>query len=226
MISQPNVDKLIRQTQQYEFADGLRDLQMAIILGTLGIVSWLTFDLVYAPFLVKLIKALGPWIGWLSILLVIVLPVIVTWGVLGLMNYVRRRWLWRESGMVKSLSWLVPRWVTVLATTIYLVSVVLSLGLHFSGRFDALFALHMLVVAAGWSTGVTLVGFGLTIGLPRYMWLGVLGGLISTLLLFLRLSFGQTALVFGLSWGFLFAASGIVLLRRTLLSLREVGGGG
>lgn len=227
MVSQPNAEELIRQTQRYEFSDGLRDLQMTIILATLGVVSWLTFDLVYARTLVKLMYTLGAWVGWLSILvIVIVVPVLITSGVRELINHARQRWLWRESGMVESLSWLVPRWVTVLAVSIYLIAVVFSLRLHFSGQVDTLFVLRMLVVAAGWSTGVTLAGFGLNIGLLRYVWLGVIGGLGSTSLLAFPLTFGQTALVFGLSWGFMFSVSGIIALRRTLFSLQRTRSGG
>lgn len=218
MISQPDVDKLIRQTKQYEFADGLRDLQMALIMVTLGTTSWLVFDLVYVPFIAKLMKTFGSSTVWLSLLLVI-LPALVGLGTVGLMNYVRQRWLWHESGVVKPLSRLIPRRVTILAVVVYLVSLGFTLGLHFAGWVETLFTLQMLVVAAGWSTGVTLVGFGRAIGLTHYIWLGIIGGLASTILLFLPLTFGQTALIFGLAWGFMFAATGIVLLRRTLLSL-------
>ncbi len=217
-------EDLIRQTQQYEFADGLRDLQMAIILASLGITSWLTLDLVYLPLVAELMKIFGRQAIWLS-LLPLIIPVLVARGAIGVMNYLRRRWFWRESGMVKPLSQLVPRWATVLGVAIYLVSVMFALGSHFSGQADILFALQMLVVAAGWSTGVILVGFGYAIGLPRYIWFGVIGGLASTFLLILPLTFGQTALVFGLCWGLMFAVSGIALLRHTLLSSQGVNGG-
>jgi hypothetical protein len=227
MISRTNAEELIRQTKRYEFSDGLRDLQLAMVLSILGVILWLTFDLVYVRTLVRLMYTLGAWVGWLSILMiVIVIPVLVTSGVHKLTTRVRQRWLWRESGMVESLPWLVPRWVTMFAVAIYLIAVVFSLRLHFAGQVDTLFVLRMLVVAAAWSTGVTLVGFGLNIGLPRYVWLGVIGGLGSTFFLFLPLTFGQTALVFGLSWGFTFAVSGIIALRRTLFSLQRTHSGG
>lgn len=219
MISRPNAEELIRQTKRYEFSDGLRDLQLAMVLSILGVILWLTFDLIYARTLVRLMYTLGAWVGWLSILMIIVLPVLVSLFVRKLTTCVRRRWLWRESGMVESLPWLVPRWVTVLAVSLYLTCVVFSLWLYSIGQVDTTFVLYMLVVAAGWSTGVTLVGLGLTIGLPRYIWLGMIGGLGSTSLLFLPLTFGQIALVFGLSWGFVFSVSGIIALRRKIFSL-------
>jgi hypothetical protein len=224
LSSHANVEHLIRQTKQYEFADGLRDLQLAIILTTLGITSWLILDLVYLPFLAVLMQAFGKQAIWLSLLLLII-PILVAWGTNGAMNYCRRRWLWRNSGMVKPLAQLVPLWATVLGVVIYLASVVLALGLHFAAQADSLFVLQMLVVAAGWSTGVILVGLGYAIGLPRYIWLGLLGGGASTFLFMLPLTFGQTALVCGLSWGLMFAASGTVLLRHTLLSRQGMNDG-
>ncbi len=39
MISQSDVDKLIRQTKQYEFADGLRDLQIVTAYLALSVRS-------------------------------------------------------------------------------------------------------------------------------------------------------------------------------------------
>lgn len=226
MISRSNAEELIRQTKRYEFSDGLRDLQMAMVLSTLGVILWLTFDLVYVRALIRLMYALGAWVGWLSILMIIVLPVLVTLCIRKLATSIRQRWLWRDSGMVESLPWLVPRWVTVLAASLYLICVVFSLWLRFAGQVDTTFVLNMLVVATGWSTGVTLVGLGLSIGLPRYIWLGVIGGLGSTFFLFLPFTSGQTALAFGLSWGFTFAVSGIIVLRRTVFSLQRTHSGG
>ena len=126
MAFQSKAEALIRQTQQYEFADGLRDLQTAIILVTLGLSSWLTLDLVYLPIMAELMKIFGKYAIGLSLLLPI-MPVLVAWGTLGKMNYLRRHWLWRESGMVKPLSKLVPLWATVLGVAIYLISVMLAL---------------------------------------------------------------------------------------------------
>jgi len=108
-----DVDKLIRQTRQYEFADGLRDLQLAVSLSLGGVICWLVLEPVWITFLFNLVKVYGRWVAWASLLLVF-LPGLATWGMLGMMNYVRRRWLWRESGMVKPSRWMVSRRVTAL----------------------------------------------------------------------------------------------------------------
>jgi hypothetical protein len=154
---------------------------------------------------------------WLSLLLVF-LPAILGLGMLGLINFVRRRWLWRHTGMVKPSNQIVPRWSVVFATIIYVLSIVF---VFIYKPANTLLILQMLVVAAGWSTGLMLIGAGNYLKLVRYVWMGLLGGLISTLLLFTNLTFGQTALVFGLSWGIMFAVVGIAILWRFIFKREE-----
>jgi hypothetical protein len=220
MMAQPDVDKLIRQTRQYEYSDGLRDLQMAVLLGLGGIAVWLTLEPTWMTFIANLVKVLGRWAAWINMLPVILAP-LATWGMLRLMNFLRQRWLWRESGMVKPSRWVVPRGVSVLSAVILLGGIALGFGLYLQGRADDVFVLRMLWAATGWSLGYTLIGVGRHIDLARYVRLGVIGGLASTLLLFLPLTFGQTALVFGLSWCLLLAVSGTVALRREFHSVQR-----
>lgn len=219
-----DVDNLIRQTQQYEFADGLWDLQLAVPLSLGGAICWLVLEPGWITFLFNLVNALGRWVAWASLLLVF-FPGLATWGMLGLMNYVRRRWLWRESGMVKPSRWMTPRRVTVLSAAIFTGGIIFGWGLHQIGWADDRFALRMIWAAAGWSFGYTLVGLGRNTGLARYVRMGAIGGLASTIVLFLPLTFGQAALVFGLWWGLALAVSGIVVLRRALPSVRKVNHG-
>jgi hypothetical protein len=79
----------------------------------------------------------------------------------------------------------------------------------------------MLWAATGWSFGYTLFAMGRNLDLLRYRWLGLVGGILSTALLFLALPFPQSSLLFGLVWCFLLAASGVITLRRVALSVRE-----
>jgi len=60
---------------------------------------------------------------------------------------------------------------------------------------------------------------------PRYRWLGLTGGILSTALLFLPLPFAQSSLVFGLLWCAMLAGSGLITLRRAALSRGAAGGG-
>jgi hypothetical protein len=81
----------------------------------------------------------------------------------------------------------------------------------------------MLWAATGWSFGYTLYALGRNMDLPRYRRLGLIGSLLSAMLLFLGLPFPQSSLVFGLTWCFLLAASGVMTLRQAALSVRESG---
>jgi hypothetical protein len=218
VMDQPDVEKLIQQTRQYEFADGLRDLQLAVLLTLGGVAVWLSLNPVWMMVVVNLVNRLGRWAAWLN-MLPLVLVCLAGWGMLRLMDTLRRRWLWRESGMVKPSRWMVPRLVTVLSALILLGGLALGFGLRYLGRVGDDLALRMLWAATGWSFGYTLVGMGQHVGLRRYVWLGGVGGVLSTALLFLPLAFGQAGLAFGLLWGLLLAASGAVVLRRAFQSV-------
>lgn len=216
MDTPQDINYLIKQTRQYEFEDGLRDLQIAVWFASLGVTSWLILDLVYLPYIANLMRVFGKSALWLSLFLLF-FPTVLGLILLRIIDYIRRRWLWHNSGIVKPLSQMVPRWVSIIATLLSVLSIVLVFT---SQRADPLLKLQMIVVAPGWSTGIMLAGLGYSIGLSRYVWLGLIGGLGSTFLLFTKLTFGQTAMAFGLSWGSMFAVVGIVVLCRFLVQAR------
>ena len=224
MTVSPDVDRLIRETRRYEFADGLRDLQLAMLLGLGGLTAWLVFEPFWMTFVVRMAATYGRWAAWVGILPALVPPLVVL-GMLGVMRVLRRRWLWRESGMVSPSRWAVPRRVNVLSAVILLGGLAVGLGLLKLGLVDASFLLRMLWTATGWSFGYTLFAMGRHLDLPRYRWLGLTGGILSTALLFLPLPFAQSSLVFGLLWCAMLAGSGLITLRRATLSRGAAGGG-
>jgi hypothetical protein len=79
----------------------------------------------------------------------------------------------------------------------------------------------MLVASAGWAQGVVMMDVSRTTGLSHYAWLGIVGGLASTVFLALHLPFGLTWLAFCLLWALAFAISGLVSLRRRLRMMRK-----
>jgi len=212
MMSEPDVNQLIQKTRRYEFADGLRDLQLAVLLGLGGASAWLAFEPGWMAFIGNLAKTYGRWAAWVG-MLPMVLVLLAVWGMLPLMNILRKRWLWRESGMVKPSRWAVPRRVNVLTAVIMVGGMGVSLGLRALGWADDAFVLRMIWAATGWGFGYTLFAMGRQLDLPRYRWLGAIGGFISTVLLFLPLRFGQSSLAFGLLWCVLLVVSGVLALR-------------
>jgi hypothetical protein len=123
--------------------------------------------------------------------------------------------------MVSPSRWAVPRRVNILSAAILVGGILLALGLFKLGLVDSSFVLRMLWAATGWSFGYTLFAMGRNLDLLRYRRLGLVGGILSTALLFLALPFPQSSLLFGLVWCFLLAASGVITLRRVALSVRE-----
>lgn len=221
MTSQSDVERLIRDTRRYEFADGLRDIQLAIMLGIGGVATWLVLQPLWMSLLGNLAQKYGRSAAWLGFLVVFLAP-LAAWVMLALMNAVRKRWLWRESGMVKPARWAVPRRVNVLSAVILVAGLALAVLARRQGWVEDAFVLRMLWAATGWSFGYTLVGMGRELRLPRYIWLGLTGSVLSTVLLLLQLTFAQAALVFGLSWCLLLSASGIFTLRQAIAA-KEAG---
>lgn len=225
MNAQPDVDKLICQTRRYEFADGLVDLQMGVILVILGILPQLVFSPMYMRLQLRLLfslaRAFGDWAKWLTLLIVSLPAFVALLGTRHIIRYVRQRWLWHDSGFVKPLPSAVSRKMLTLATAIVVVSTVVGFMLSRAGWGGPMFPLRMLVVSVGWAQGITMIGVGHTTGLSHYTWLGIVGGLASTLFLFLHLTLGQAWLALCLLWGLAFTVSGLISLRCTLLMLRK-----
>jgi hypothetical protein len=214
MAAQVNVDGLIRQTRRYEFSDGLRELQLGVMFLFFGVESWIILEPGWIAFIVNLRNGPGQWAVWVATLLVVMMPGIAAWGMLGLMNYLRRRRLWRESGMVKPSRRIIPLWVNLFAGAVIVGALGLAVALHVRGLVDVWFIWRILWIAIGWSTTIVMVWLGRHIGLVRYVWLGAAGGLLSSIVLFLPLTFGQTGLVFGILWGLILTLSGLAVLRR------------
>ena len=230
MNKHTDIEDLIRETRQYEFIDGLRDLQMAAIMAFFVVLIWFTFTLTGVRWYVQLIlylnETFGNYASLIDGLLLLLTLFTVLGGSLWLMRALRRKWLWRDSGWVKPLPWQVPRKVNILSAAIMLGGIGLAIGLFITGRVDESFVLRMLWVATGWGFGYTLVGVGREIGLKRYIWLGSVGGFASTVVLFLPLGFGQIGIALYGAWALVLGISGAITLRRALTMTNQVKHGG
>lgn len=218
------VKKLVQQTQRYEFADGLRDLQLASMMATMGFATWVIFDKmdVWMPFTIELAGRVGGWGRW-SMMLVVLLPSLLGLGVLLVMRLVRRRWLWRNTGIVKPSRQIVPLRVTLISVVIVLAALGLGALMQTFRTNDDLFLLRLLFIASGWSFGYTLVEMGQRLDLQRYVRVGLGISAVTAILLFLPLTVGQTALWWGLAWGAALALSGIGPLREAAHKASEGG---
>jgi hypothetical protein len=195
-----------------------------------GVFAWLSLTLTglrwYAQLILNLMETFGRWGGLISGLLYILILLALLVGTLWIIKFLRRRWLWRESGWVEPQRWQVPRRGSVLSVVIFLGGIGLAIALLVNDRVETSFVLRMLWVATGWAFGFTLVAVGREIGLKRYIWLGAVGGIASTVFLFLPLSFGQVAIALFGAWALVLGVSGAIALRRALTMTNQVNHGG
>lgn len=219
MTTNTQIDQLIQKTRRYEFADGLRDVQFALLIGLSSVGAWLALQPFWMTIIMKASVKYGRWAAVLG-MAPIVVTILVVWGMLGVMKIIRQRWLWRESGTVKPSRWVVPRGVNLISTVIFLVAIGAAAGMWMLGWVQDTFILKMIWVATGWSFGYTLAAVGMQIGLTRYLYVGLAGGLLSIIALLLPLDFGQTALLIGAIWFCILLSSGLVTLF-TLISEKK-----
>ncbi|HEX7555561.1 MAG TPA: hypothetical protein VF338_02970, partial [Leptolinea sp.] len=81
MLSQPDLEQLIQKTRQYEFSDGLRDLQLAVLLGFGGLTAWISFEPFWFSIIGIAVRTFGRWAAWIGMLPVI-LDILAVWGML------------------------------------------------------------------------------------------------------------------------------------------------
>jgi hypothetical protein len=167
-------------------------------------------------------RQVGAWGRW-STMIIVLIPSILALAALWVMRFVRRRWLWRRTGYVKSSQWMVPRRVSLISAVILIVVLVAGALLQSRLPADEMFLLRLLFVASGWSFAYTLIEMGGLLDLARYIRVGLFAGLASTVLLVLPISVGQTGLLWGLLWGGSLSASGISALRETVRTIRYDG---
>lgn len=205
-----NIGKLQRMTMRYELADGVRELHQAIWLLLMGVYVWLLWD---APGLWMPIVQAARTQGNAALLVVILamfgIPIMVMQVSLMLMNvYVRRRWLWRNTGVIKPKAWIIPRRVlfTAYAVMLTLFLVVTWVAVQ---RED----LWLIVRAAYLGTGCGLCWMSFWVGrlfeLPRYQISAGVGGLGTLIILVLPVSLGMGGLLMGLLWAGTMTASGV-----------------
>jgi hypothetical protein len=146
-------------------------------------------------------------------ILFLLLPIILIIAFLRLMGYVRRRWLWKDSGFVRPSRWAIPRRTAVISAVAFGLLLAAGLGVDWLVSLDEYFPWRMLWTAVSWATAITFIGIGRHLGLVRYVWLGVAGGLAATPLLFIKLPFELTMLLACLIWGLILIVSGVVVMR-------------
>ncbi|MBX3082290.1 MAG: hypothetical protein KF716_11710 [Anaerolineae bacterium] len=223
MNTHVDVDKLVQQTQRYEFSDGLRDFQLGLMMAASGIMTWFIFDHanIWLSIMVELGKRFGT-LGRTTTMIIVLIPSLLTLAALLVMRVLRRRWLWRNTGYVKSKQIVVPFHISLISVIVMLVPLGIGMLLQTAQLVDDLFLLRVIFIASGWSLGYTLIAMGQRLDLPRYIQVGLWTSLLTTIFLLLPLTVGQTALLWGLAWAATLTLSGINPLRDAARRADEV----
>lgn len=224
MKLQTDFDQLTQSTRRREFEDGLLDFTMAGIFLVSGLIGWLLFSEWGMRFyLIALIQNREMTI--LGLVLLLSLLAFLILGARRLIEKFRRNIIWRDSGFVKSLRWQVSRRYSLLAVAVVIAMVLGSFALMLRGLVSQEAVLRALVSSAGAATGIIYFGLGTDLSIQRYKWVGSIGGLGSTLILFLPSSFSISWLMLGITWLVILSISGIYALRHALGNLEGVESG-
>jgi hypothetical protein len=146
---------------------------------------------------------------------------LITFGMRRLILRYRRDVLWRHLGEVEPFKWQVDRRFSILATVIWLVVVVIGFIFLSEDPMDLDASMRVIAAAGGVATGVIYVAMGRSLALERYRWVGIVGMVLSALLIFVPLRVSLSWIAFGIVWAVILGVSGSLALRNTLMRLRE-----
>ncbi|MBN2554306.1 MAG: hypothetical protein JXA97_00080 [Anaerolineales bacterium] len=216
-----DLDQLTLRSRRREFEDGLFDF----LLGLVVFISALPAALIFSKeSLFELVEGLINHRSRTLMLLVLayLFMLAAPWMLRAGMNRLRTTTLWKGEGFTKPLhrqvSW-----------QVLLVSVALTIGIILGGVFawtsgfltDEM-AVNLLPAAAGLSTSIILLSMGVSLDMPRYHWVAILGGIISIAIPFLRSAPGTSWLIFGGSWMILLLVSGVTALTSFLRTRKGI----
>jgi hypothetical protein len=146
--------------------------------------------------------------------------ILLVFGAKRLVDRIRRSIIWKDSGFVKSLKWQVNWQITLLAVVVSVAMIILSYWMMIRGSISRDVVLRSLVSAIGVATGIVYFGMGIALGLQRYKWVGMAGGVFSALILIIQASFSASWLLVGILWMVILSLSGTWALRQSLLALK------
>lgn len=204
---------LQRSTTRYEFADGIRDFQSALWMLIIGFYMWFFWDApkVWMPAFNNLADSQSRTVaGLVMFALVIGLPLVLMQGSQRLVNeYVRRRWLWRNTGFIKPKSGLlIPRMTLFIPLAVMFVVFIGGILLAMQLR-EWQIIWRSIYLGTGLELGVGYFLLSNQLQMGRYRIIagaGVAGTIVTVLV---PLSLGVAGLLTMLLWAVLLIGSGI-----------------
>ena len=216
MMNHPlDLDSFTKATRRREFDDGLMDYATGGIFLTYCLIAWFLFSPAGLEWYIRAI------INYRTITIVglIGLEVLLLIGMVSvrrIIEHVRISRIWKDSGYVKPLQ-IQTSWPVILSSVVITLGMVLFASwLQAVGTIDLESVLRTLVSSTGIATGVIYIGVSITLDINRYLIVGLLGGMISLLILFLPLSFSMAWLILGIAWTIILVISGTRALKKVL----------
>jgi hypothetical protein len=204
-----SLENLIRSTKRYEFLDGLREIQIGLYLMVLTGITWVGFQPFWLRFVLRIKETGGSDTSWIAVFLLLFTPIVILALIHLLIGYLRRRFLWVESGEVQPGRRMVPFSNSLAAAAILLAAVAVGAFLASRENQQVEVVWRWIWVGAGLATAYPLFALGRRYGFARMKWEAIIGGIYSLLLLFIPFStFPGPALGFGIGWGLLLCAGG------------------
>ncbi len=206
-----NVAKLQQNTARYEFADGIRDFHFAFWILVTGCYSWVVWDFPSSitP-IVEFARARGSlFVFLITFILPIAVPLIISQLGMNVVNtYIRRRWLWRNTGFVKAKTSLFPRRILYTALGIAMVTFVAGILLAIQFKNPSLI-IRGLYIGIGFEFTFGILALAVKFDLPRYRVVAGIGMASTIILSLLPLQLGLFCLVLNLCWAILLIMSGV-----------------
>ena len=214
------IDNLTRVTRRRDFEDGLMDFVFAGTFLFIGLLAgFFTSPVGLRWYLTSLL-----WNREITIIAEItlfLLFILVVFGTKRMIARIRRKTLWKNRGFVKPLRWQVSWKINALAAIVLIAMLVIAFWLMLNGSISREIVLRTLVSSAGVATGFVFFGMGKELDLQRYKWVGVVGGVLSALIILTPMSFSSSWLALGIGWMIVLTISGIWALQKSLEALRE-----
>jgi len=215
-----NLENLTRVTRRREFDDGLMDFVYGSFFLLLSLFGWLFFSSTGLRwfFTALLYNREVTIIGLVALVALFILFIS---GAKRIVARIRESVIWKDRGVVKSLRWQVSWPINLLAGLVSIIMIIGAVWLTIRGSLSQEAVLRALVSSMGVASGIVYFGMGKELGLPRYKWVGVAGGMFSALILIMPISFSVSWLLLGIVWMAVLSISGIWALRQSLLILEE-----
>ncbi len=220
MNNMDEIDNLTRRTRKREFDDGLVDILYGVFFLVMGLAGWFWSSAVGLRwFAVAMVQRRD--ITIIALLALALAFVLTMRGSRRLIEWIRRSFLWQETGYVEPLKWQVRRSVTLIAGFASLALILGAYWLMSTGSLDEEAVLRTLAASASLGTAIMYLGMGIDLRFRRYKAVGIAGLILSAIILTQTTAFSESWLLLGVGWMAILTVSGLWALRRSVLTLAE-----